>query len=669
MRARSLVSQGGCGIMVGRSPKGLEMSILSASGLSKFYGAQEVFSGLEILVARGDKIALVGPNGAGKTTLLRILVGLEEPSAGVIRRARGLKVGYLPQKPSFSSDETLYGEMLKVFADLRAQQVALEALATEMALHPDLDEAMRRYAEASERFERAGGYAYENRIQRVLSGLGFEPEACDWPISVLSGGQITRALLAQLLLQEPELLVLDEPTNYLDLAALEWLEGYLQSWPHSLIVVSHDRYFLDKIATRVWELNHGRLEAYRGNYSHYVEQREARHLRQERAFEAQQAYIAKTEEFIRRYKAGQRSREAKGREKRLNRLAHLEAPRHDRTMVMRLEANLRSGDQVLIAREGVTIGFDAPPGQAGGDGGAPYILFRAGPILVERGERVALLGPNGSGKTTFIRTILGELQPLAGRIRLGASVRVGYLPQTSGWLDPAKTALEQVMEWSGLLAEEARNVLGRFLFSGDDVFKRTAALSGGELARLALCLLTLRGANLLILDEPTTHLDIASQEVLQQVLAEFEGTILFVSHDRYLIDALATHIWEIERGELRQFEGNYTAYQAAKQASAAERAPTKEEGASEWAARQRALRQRQLALRRREERLQALEQEIAQLEGDLKRIVSRLHSASVAQDAARIAALGREYEAIEQALAERLEEWERLANQAEEQGE
>lgn len=644
------------------------MSILSASGLTKFYGGQEIFAGVDLAVAHGDKIALVGPNGAGKTTLLRILVGLEEPSEGVVRRARGLRIGYLPQQPTLDSDQTLYGEMLNVFAELRAQEATLKALAEEMALYPDAEEAMRRYAEAEARFELAGGYEYENRIQRVLNGLGFTPETYSWPIAVLSGGQITRALLARLLLQEPELLVLDEPTNYLDLSALEWLEDYLQSWPHSLVVVSHDRYFLDKVATRVWELNHGRLEAYRGNYSHYVEQREAKRLRQEREFEAQQAYIAKTEEFIRRYKAGQRSREAKGREKRLNRLARVEAPQRDRAMAMRLEADLRSGDQVLIAREGVTIGFGAPPGRAEGDGGAPHVLFRTGPILVERGDRVALLGPNGSGKTTFIRTILGELRPLEGHIRLGASVRVGYLPQNPSWLDPSKTVLEQVMEGSGLLAEEARPILARYLFSGEEVFKETAVLSGGELARLALCLLTLRGANFLILDEPTTHLDIASQEVLQRVLAEFEGTILFVSHDRYLIDALATHIWEIEQGELRQFEGNYTAYQAAKQALAAERASAKEEGAAEWAARQRALRQRQLALRRREERLQALEREIAQLEADLERTVSRLHSASAAQDAARIAALGREYEALEQTLAERLEEWERLANLAEEQG-
>jgi ATP-binding cassette subfamily F protein 3 len=640
------------------------MSIVTAQGLTKYYGAQEVFRGLGFSVARDDKIALVGPNGAGKTTLLRLLLGLDEPSEGGIHRARGLRVGYLPQQPTLSGEQTLYGEMLEVFGDLRARQQALLALTHEMATATDPTEAMARYAEAEQRFDLDGGYAYENRIQRVLTGLGFGPDTYDWPLAVLSGGQVTRALLARLLLQEPELLALDEPTNHLDLAALEWLESYLQSWPHSLVIVSHDRYLLDKVVSRVWELNHGELQSYRGNYSAYVAQRAANRLRQQREYEAQQAHIAETEDFIRRYGAGQRSREAKGREKRLDRLERLQAPRQDRTMALRLATELRSGDQVLICEQGATIGYPTRPDQHEEDGQNQMALFRTAPFLVEQGDRVALLGPNGSGKTTLVRTLLREIKPLEGHIRIGASVRIGYLPQTQDWLDPAKTVLEQVMDASGLLVDEARHVLGRFLFSRDDVYKQSGNLSGGELSRLGLAILTLRGANLLILDEPTTHLDVDSQEILQEVLSSFGGTILFVTHDRYLIDALATHVWSIQDGVLEQFEGNYSGYQAEK-ARWANEGEVKISDGGDWEERRRELRQRQLAQRRRDEQLESLEREIARLEAEIEHTTQSLHRASASQDAARIPRLGRDYEALQQALSESLHEWERLASPTE----
>lgn len=637
------------------------MSIVTVQNLTKYYGAQEVFHGLDFAIARDDKIALVGPNGVGKTTLLRLLLGMEEPSEGRIFRARGLRLGYLPQQPLLVGEQTLYGEMLNVFADLRARQEALLDLAHEMATASDPTEAMARYAEVEQRFDLDGGYEYENRIQHVLSGLGFAPDTYEWPLAMLSGGQVTRALLARLLLQQPELLVLDEPTNYLDLAALEWLESYLQSWPHSLLIVSHDRYFLDKVASRIWELNHGRLEFYRGNYSAYIEQREARRLRQQREYDTQQEEIAKTEDFIRRYGAGQRSREAKGREKRLNRIERLQAPQHDRTMALRLSTDLRSGDQVLICEQDATIGYCSRPEQAVNGAQERLELFHTGPFLVERGDRIALLGPNGSGKTTLVRTLLREIKPLQGRIRIGASVRIGYLPQRQDWLDPTKTVLQQVIDASGLLVDEARHVLGRFLFPGEDVYKLTAHLSGGELSRLGLAILTLRGANLLILDEPTTHLDVDSQEILQGVLAEFAGTILFVSHDRYLIDALATHVWEIRDHAMEQFEGNYSEYQAEKLrlTEMSEARPTESRG---WEEKRRALRQRQLAQRRHGERLEHLEQHIAHLEQEIERITQSLHRASASQDAARIHRLGIDYEALQRDLAESLQEWERLAS-------
>ncbi|NLD72466.1 MAG: ABC-F family ATP-binding cassette domain-containing protein, partial [Chloroflexi bacterium] len=510
------------------------MSIVSADRLGMYFGAQDVFQDVTFDIARGDKVGLVGPNGAGKTTLLRILLGQEEPTSGTVHRARNLAMGYLPQRPTLESTQTLHGEMLAVFAELRRMQRNLQEIAEQLAAAQDPTELMERYAAAEHRFELAGGYEYENRIARVLSGLGFTADQYDWPIAVLSGGQITRALLARLLLQEPELLVLDEPTNYLDLAALEWLESYLQDWKGSILVVSHDRFFLDRVTTRILELNHGRLEAYRGNYSAYLDQREARRERQLREYEEQQEFIAKTEEFIRRNRAGQRYREARGRQTRLDRMDRIERPRENKRMNLRLSTNLRAGDKVLTT-DGAVIGYPSRPEEAEGEAPTEHRLLQTGPILVERGQRIAMLGPNGSGKTTFLRTILGEMEPLAGRLRIGASVRIGYLPQTQEWLDADKTVLDHVLEASKLRIGPARSHLGRFLFSGDEVYKKVGTLSGGERSRLALALLTLRGANVLLLDEPTTHLDLDSQEVLQDVLMGFPGTILMVSHDRYLV--------------------------------------------------------------------------------------------------------------------------------------
>ena len=642
------------------------MSILTARNLAKSYGAQDVFSGIDISIARGDKIALVGPNGAGKTSLLRILLGTDEPTDGNVFRSRGLRMGYLPQDADYGSESTLYAEMLDVFGPLRAQERSLHRLADEMAVAADPRDLMERYASAEQRFELAGGYEFENRIKRVLSGLGFGEDTYEWPISVLSGGQVTRAMLARLLLEEPELLLLDEPTNYLDLEALEWLESYLQEWPHSLLVVSHDRYFLDKVVNRVWELKHGEMVAYRGNYSHFVRQRQDRLGRQTRDFNAQQALIAKTEDFIQRYHAGQRSREARGRQTRLDRIERIRAPRRDRHMSLRLSTTLRSGDNVLMT-DGALIGYPQMPEDQSaetGEAGGAHVLFDTGKFLIQRGERVALLGANGSGTTTFLLTLLGQLQALSGSVRVGASVQIGYLPQIRDWLDPDKSVLEQILDTSDLLPAEARNVLGRFLFSGDDVFKQTSSLSGGELARLGLAVLTLRGANFLLLDEPTTHLDIESQEVLQQALSNFPGTILLVSHDRYLIDALVTHVWSIDGGKLMTFEGNYTQYLAEKERLAALRIA---DGGARQRARPRpgdSARAACRETRKRTERLQTLERGIEGIEMELDHVASLLDLATARQDAVRIGALGQEYQRLEESLSAHLHQWEQAASES-----
>jgi len=636
------------------------MSILSVENLGMYYGAQDIFESVSFSIARGDKVALVGPNGAGKTTLLRIVLGLEEPTEGTVQRAGNLRTGYLPQRPTLESDRTLRREMLSVFEGLRQQQRALQNLAEQLASADDPTQLMERYAKAEQRFEMAGGYEYENRIARVLTGLGFAPEQHDWPISVLSGGQITRALLARLLLQEPDLLVLDEPTNYLDLDALEWLESYLTEWPHSLLVVSHDRYFLDRVVSRVLELDHGTLKAYRGNYSAYVRQRHERMERLQREYEEQQEFIARTEEFIRRNRAGQRSREARGRQTRLDRMERIAPPQRDPSMNLRLVPRLRSGEKVLET-SGAVIGYPSPPGDTNGTTDTDHRLLETGPLLVLRGQRIALLGPNGSGKTTLLRTILGEVEPLQGKIRVGASVRIGYLPQTQEWLDPAKTVLDHVLDASRLQPATARHHLARFLFRGDEVYKTVDTLSGGERARLALALLALQGANLLLLDEPTTHLDVQSQEVLQSVLERFDGTILLVSHDRYLIDALATHVWVVSDRSIEQYEGNYSAYAAVAQAKIAEaecpRQPSRQGSGAE--------RNPERVVRRAERRADELEGEIARLEDELEALAEEIERAGASQDVARIYSLGQEYQALQESLARRLNEWEAALSEVE----
>jgi len=634
------------------------MSIVFASCLAKYYGAQDVFADITFSIARGDKIGLVGPNGSGKTTLLRLILGLEEPTQGSVHRARRLRMGYLPQEARFASQQTLYAEMLSVFATLRRQEQALLALAEEMAVAENPDAMMARYASAEQRFELNGGYTYENQIGQVLSGLGFAPDTYESPVALLSGGQITRALLARLLLQEPDLLLLDEPSNHLDLGALEWLESYLRDWPHSLLVVAHDRFFLDKIVSRIWELDHGRLERYRGNYSRYAAQRRQRAARRARDYQEQQELIHKTEEFIRRYKAGQRSKEARGRQTRLNRVERIERPRRDPRMRLRLSAKLRSGDNVLMG-DGALIGYPTRPG---GSEPSRLVLFDTGQFLIQRGQCVALLGPNASGKTTFLRTIAGEVDPLDGHLRIGASVRVGYLPQRQDWLDDSKTILEQILGLCDLQVEQARTLLGRFLFSGDEVFKGVGTLSGGERSRLALAILTLRGANLLLLDEPTTHLDLVSQEILQEVLVTYGGTILLVSHDRYLVDAVASHVWVIENRRMRQFEGNYSNYLRQLEHEELESVENGRESRLSKARRRTGRRDRDhvadKVARGRVQRSEALEREIAQMEQRLAAMAGLIDQASSCQDLARLQSLSADYQQLTATLAERFDEWE-----------
>jgi len=614
-----------------------EMPLVTANGLSKYYGGQDVFWDLSLQIGHQDRIALVGPNGEGKSTLLRIIADLEEPTAGQVHRKRGLRIGFLPQQAEMVGERTLWQEMDQTFAHLKRLEVELRRLEQRMALK---GASLPRYGALLEQFEREGGYAYEARIRQVLGGLGFSEGDFHRPLNQLSGGESTRALLAKLLLEDPELLILDEPTNHLDFQAIEWLENWLGRWDGSLVVVAHDRYFLDQVVERVWDLSFGQLEVYPGNYSAYVQLKEARAERRRQEYHAQQHLIARTEEFVRRYHAGQRSREARGRATRLARLERLERPRQHRTIHLTVQPSTRSGDLVLASQD-MVVGY---PGQR---------LFACPDLDLRREECAALLGPNGSGKTTFIRTFLGQMQPLSGEVWLGHHVQVGYLPQHQENLAPERTVLEEILSTRDLPLEGARTLLGSFLFSGDDVFKRIADLSGGERSRVALAKLTLRGANFLVLDEPTNHLDIVSREILTDVLTRFGGTILFVSHDRALADQLATQVWVIEGQELVVHRGNYSDYLAAGERQREEPEATR---AQPGVAR-KATSSDGRAAQKRLERTAVLEQQITELEAQLEELEGHLNLASQARRVDELHRLGRQYELTQERLQELLDRW------------
>jgi ATP-binding cassette subfamily F protein 3 len=533
------------------------MSLITAANLSRSFGPDDIFEGISLSIPRRARIAIVGANGVGKTTLLRILVGLDYPNAGSIQRAKELTIGYLPQEATLSSQGTLWDQCLAPFKEVLDMQEGMEACMAAMSDPAQAEEAVTRYGALEQAFEHRGGYTYENQIKQTLSGLGFEEADYHRPLRQLSGGQRTRALLASLLLQNPDILMLDEPTNHLDIQAVEWLESFLKDWEGALVVVSHDRYFLDRVAVTIWEMTPS-LEVYRGNYSAYLTQREERYARRLAEYEAQSAFIEKEQEFIRRNIAGQNTNQAKGRQRRLERLledARLAPPPSEpRRMHINLNTKGRSGDLVLRTHN-LEVGYY--------DEGKP--LFFCPDLTLLRQECAAIIGPNGAGKTTFLKTILEKTPPFSGRVNLGASLEIGYFAQAHEDLDPNKTLMEEI--WSvapGLLPAEVRNYLAKFLFTGDDVFRRVSTLSGGERGRLALAKLSLSDANLLLLDEPTNHLDLPTQEVLESVLSDFPGTILLVSHDRYLIDSLASQIWDVDpQGQtLYVFKGSYTEYKA-----------------------------------------------------------------------------------------------------------
>jgi ATP-binding cassette subfamily F protein 3 len=678
------------------------MSLITISNLTKSYGARDIFTGLSFGIEKGARLGIVGPNGVGKTSLLRILAGVDEASSGSLHRTRGVRVGYLSQEADFQMAGTLWDACESVFAGLIEQQAELSRLEHEMADSARAEQVLEKYGSLQHDFEARGGYTYQTRMRQVLGGLGFDAPDYSLSLEHLSGGQRTRAFLARLLLSDPDVLLLDEPTNHLDIAAVEWLEGYLTHWEGAAVIVSHDRYFLDKVSTGILEMTAAGIEEYRGNYNHYLKQRQERWERRQEVFDGEKGKLVKDLEYIKKNIAGQNVQQAKGKLRRLTRVVQAieqvgldavlktnwgqldvetttspfsvdEADRRVRALRLpdirppqlhlHLRAEQRSGDLVIRTRD-LLVGWP------------DKTLFSAPDIELRRTDCAALIGPNGAGKSTFLKTILGQLAPLEGEVLLGAALRIGYFAQAHEGLNPSNTLIQEIQSAASAMGtNDARQYLGKFLFSGDDAFKPVEVLSGGERGRLALAKLALQDTNLLLLDEPTNHLDIPSQEILEQVLEAYAGTIILVSHDRYLIDALGTQIWEIEPDDSRLtvFKGTYSELRAQREASAqAARMPSasdKGRGDSPPAGMLRKPvtptpktapapnKEAAKEQRRRQAKLQELENAIAVLEAKLAEISRALETPAAPDEVRR---LGQEYTALQKEMDGKLAEWEGL---------
>ena len=636
------------------------MSQIIGEHIQKSYGALDVLLNISFRIGEDERIGLVGPNGEGKSTLLRIIAGDLSITDGTLHRAKGLRVGYLPQDPPIASDVTIYASLEAVFDEVRAMETRLGEMADHLAEHHDDEAYLADYGQLQTEFEVRGGYDYPKRIERVLAGLKFPREMWERPLSKLSGGERTRAALAELLLADPDLLLLDEPTNHLDLDTVEWLESHLSQYNKALVVVSHDRWFLDRVTNATWEVAAGGIECYRGGYSDYLPKRHERLEQRRSEYRTRQDYLAKEQEFINRHIAGQRTKEAQGRRTRLARLVRDEPvamPPADDLIHLRLPQPRRSGEMVLTLTD-IAAGYSAP-------------LVAAENLGMQRKQRIAIVGANGIGKTTLLRTILGELPALGGEIRWGSNVKTGYLSQTHAELDPTRTILENTLAAGDLDTTEntARNVLGSLQIRGDDAYKLPTELSGGQRSRVILSRLCMQRANCLLLDEPTNHLDIPSTEILQEALREFDGTVLMVSHDRYLVEAVATDIWVVT-GELgddgkpnvKVIPGNWDAYLAwrdrrevrAEQAVVEAGGKSKADRKAEYlAAKQGA---NKLAKLRRDH--EKLELSISEFELQLEGLNNMITAAGESGDLDEITRLGEEYAVIKGKLDTAWTQWE-----------
>lgn len=635
------------------------MIILQANKIERSFAGEVLFDNISLQVDERDRIALVGKNGAGKSTLLKILVGEEEPTSGEINKKRDLSLSYLAQDSRFESSNTIYDEMLHVFDDLRKTEKTLRRMELDMGekTGADLEKLMQDYDRLSEEFRQAGGFTYEADIRAILNGFKFDESMWQMKIEELSGGQNTRLALAKMLLEKPNLLVLDEPTNHLDIETIAWLENYLVNYSGALLIVSHDRYFLDKVATITLDLTKHSLDRYVGNYSSFVEQKEQKLLTEAKNYEKQQKEIAALEDFVNRNLArASTTKRAQSRRKQLEKMERLDKPEAGtKSAHMTFHSDKTSGNVVLTVEE-AAVGYD------------DQVLSEPINLDIRKMNAVAIVGPNGIGKSTLIKSIVGQIPFIKGEARFGANVEVGYYDQTQSKLTPHNSVLDELWNDFKLTPEvEIRNRLGAFLFSGDDVKKTVGMLSGGERARLLLAKLSMENNNFLILDEPTNHLDIDSKEVLENALIDFDGTLLFVSHDRYFINRVATQVLELSEEGSTLYLGDYDYYLekkaelealAAAQAEAVPAASMEEVTSNDY----HLQKQNQKELRKITRRIEQLEAEMEELDQKIQAITESMHSTNDAEDLVQLQSNLDQLTIQQEAV---IEEWAELSEQVE----
>ena len=633
------------------------MIIAQAQDLEQRFGGNIIFSNISFSVPDNARIGLVGPNGAGKTTLLKIMTGQQEPTSGQFTINKGLKVGYIAQENGLDEDKTIWDEMLTVFNDLIEKNKKITKMQEQIADHPEDEDLLKRYDQLAYDFEQEGGFTYQAEIKSILNGFNFKENTWNKVIGTLSGGEKTRLAFVKLLLQKPPVLLLDEPTNYLDLDTLDWLEAFLKNYQGAIITVSHDQYFLDHLANQIFELNFGKLTTFKGNYSQYVKERELMDSQQEAAYEKQQEKIKKEEEFIQKNLVrASTTKRAQSRRKVLDKMERIKPPKHKQKVRINFTSERPSGKEVLIAKD-LTIGYP------------DKVMVSDIDFQVNKNDRVAIIGPNGIGKSTLLKTIMKKLEPKDGSIKYGASLDIGYYDQELQSLDPSKTVLDTIWDRHKTMPEkDVRSILASFLFTAEDIDKTVGQLSGGQKARLTLTVLSLEKDNFLLMDEPTNHLDIEAKEVLEEALDNYDGTLLFVSHDRYFINELANKIISVRDGHAKIYNGNYSYYldEKAKQAAAAQEAeaqtaeaettPAASQNKGKLSYQEQKARDSQK--RKLERAVSDAEAKIEKLEAEEKEIQTEMANPDIAASFEKLGPLQEKLSAVQKQLDQANNDWE-----------